>query len=359
MEQQVKEVLRQIVHPDVEKDIVEAGYVHDIVAKEDLIVVSLLFPLQRDPFAKQIRKAAEEALIAAFPGREVSCYIHKEPRKRKPPKNPYNIPADSGSANIKHIIAVTSGKGGVGKSTVTANLALALQQMGYEVGILDADVYGPSQTNMLKSSLTPGMIERDGREWIEPIRPFGVPMMSMSMFIKYGEPIIWRGTMAHTALRQFVHDTYWGDLDFLLIDMPPGTGDIHLSITSEMSLSGAIIVTTPQEVALSAVMRGVNMLRHPDVAVQLLGLIENMAWFTHEEHPDERYYIFGKNGGADLADKLEIPLLGQIPIVQSIMESGDGGTPAVILSEVVNRYYQQIAYKIVDMFGGKQSIKCR
>lgn len=359
MEQEVKKVLQQIIYPDTGKDIIESGLIHEIVVKDELIVVSLKFRLKRDPFAKQVRKAAEDALVAAFPGREISCYIHKEIPKRVPPKSPYKEINDSGTANIKHIIAITSGKGGVGKSTVTTNLAISLQQMGYNVGILDADVYGPSQTNLLKSSLEPGMIKRDGREWIEPIMPFGVPMMSMSMFIKPGDPIIWRGTMAHTALRQFLHDTYWGNLDFLLIDMPPGTGDIHLSITSEVKLTGAIVVTTPQDVALSAVMRGINMFRHPQVDVPLMGLIENMSWFTPEEHPDERYYIFGEGGGVQYAEKLNIPLLGQIPIVQSIRWCSDEGFPAVIHSDIVAGYYQQISDKIVDMLGGKPSIKCR
>lgn len=348
----VKEVLEGIIYPPTEQNVIDAGLLHDVVIKDQLVVVSLYFNKKRDPFALKIRQQIETALIEAFPDKQISCYIHKEPRKRD--VKTITLPEKPSATNqIKRIIAVTSGKGGVGKSTVTMNMAITLQQMGYSVGILDADVYGPTQQSLLEGAyrLTPGVKVVDDREWVEPIEPFGVKMMSMSMFVKYGTPILWRGTMAHSALRQFLHETFWGPLDFLLIDMPPGTGDIHLSITSEVKLSGAVIVTTPQEVALSAVTRGYNMLRHEELQVPVLGLIENMSWFTPEEHPDERYYIFGKGGGKAYADKYCIPFLGQIPIIQSIMQGCEEGFPAVFSSKEVKQYYLDICEKLVEKVG--------
>ncbi len=245
------------------------------------------------------------------------------------------------------ILAVASGKGGVGKSTVTANLAVALNNLGYRVGILDADVYGPSQPKMFGlEGYVPEAVQEEGRTTCCPPRR-GIRIMSIGFFIKPSDALLWRGAMATNALRQMIHQTRWGELDFLLIDLPPGTCDVHLSILSELRLNGAVIVSTPQQVAVADVLRGIEMFRHSQVGVPVAGIIENMAWFTPAELPENRYYLFGR-GARALAERCGVDFLGEIPIVQSIMEGGDAGTPGSTIDARVEETYRTIARKIVE-----------
>jgi len=233
--------------------------------------------------------------------------------------------------HVKNIIAIASGKGGVGKSTVAANLAVALAQSGASVGLIDADVYGPSVPKMFGvEGRRPSAHTAEGVEWIIPVEKYGVKLLSVGFFIKPEDAVIWRGPMATSALKQLITQGDWGTLDYLLIDLPPGTGDVHLTMVQEVPVTGVVIVSTPQDVALADVIKGINMFTGEKINVPVLGLVENMAWFTPEELPDNKYYIFGKEGCKKLADKMQIPLLGQVPIVQGIRESGDAGKPVAI-----------------------------
>ena len=291
------------------------------------ISFSLIFQKDNDPFLKSVVKAAETAL-RTYIDPNIVPHIHTKFVKQnlQSPISNHQSPI-----HASHVIAIHSGKGGVGKSTVTANLAVALAQQGYRVGLLDADIHGPSMPKMFHTEdCRPFSVEEDGRTLIEPIEQYGVKMLSIGFFVDPGQAVIWRGGMASNAIKQLIDDAHWGELDYFLIDLPPGTSDIHLTLISSVQLTGVIVVTTPQPVALVDARKGVEMFRNEKVNVPILGLIENMAWFTPAELPENRYYIFGKDGGKALAAELNIPLLGQIPLVQSIREGGDEGTPIAL-----------------------------
>ena len=251
---------------------------------------------------------------------------------------------------MKNVIAISSGKGGVGKSTVSANLAIALARLGYKVGLLDADIFGPSIPKMFSvEDERPYSENIDGRDLILPIEKFGVKILSIGFFVDPEQAILWRGGMASNALKQLIADAAWGELDYFLIDLPPGTSDIHLTIVQCLALTGAVVVTTPQEVSLAAAIKGVNMFINEKVAVPILGLVENMAWFTPAELPENRYYIFGKDGGKRMAEAYNIPLIGQIPLVQSICESGDEGIPIAMKAESPDaQAFLQVAAALVE-----------
>jgi len=251
---------------------------------------------------------------------------------------------------VKNIIAIASGKGGVGKSTITANLAVALAQMGFSVGLVDADIYGPSMPMMFDvESEHPKNINIDGKNKINPVESYGVKLLSIGFFAKKGEAVVWRGPMATNALNQMIRDAHWGDLDFLLIDLPPGTGDIHLSLVQSVPVTGAVIVSTPQAVALADARKGVSMFAMDAINVPVLGLIENMAYFTPEELPNNKYYIFGKEGARELAEELNTPFLGEVPIIQSIRESGDVGRPAILQENTIaSKAFNHIATRVVE-----------
>ena len=252
-------------------------------------------------------------------------------------------------AGIGKVLAVASGKGGVGKSTVTANLAVALRNMGFRVGILDADIYGPSQPKMFGvEGYLPDAVQEEGADHIVPAEPMDIRLMSIGFFIKPTDALLWRGAMAVSALKQMIHQTKWGTLDFLLADLPPGTGDVHLSIIGELKIDSAVIVSTPQQVAVADVVRGVEMFRNENVNIPVAGIIENMAWFTPEELPENRYYLFGKGGARRFAEEHGVDFLGEIPIVQSIMEGSDEGRPAAGIDPRVEKWYCGIAEKIVE-----------
>jgi len=321
------EVLEKIHHPETKESIVSSGMVNDVSYREGELWIGLQFSKANDPFIQSIKKACVRAINGTF-GEDTLQKGHIQVLVPEPPPQREVLP------HVKNIIAVASGKGGVGKSTVAANLAVALAQAGSRVGLIDADVYGPSVPKMFDvEGERPSARTEDGVEWIMPLEKYGVKLLSVGLFIKPEDAVIWRGPMATSALKQLITQGDWGELDYLLIDLPPGTGDVHLTMVQEVPVTGVVIVSTPQDVALADVIKGINMFAGEKINVPVLGLVENMSWFTPEELPDNKYYIFGKDGCKDLAEKMGIPLLGQIPIVQGIRESGDSGRPVAISSD--------------------------
>ena len=331
--QQIIDALRTVRYPGTGKDIIASGMLEDDIRISGFAVsFSLIFPKENDPFRKSLIRAAETAVKTYVdPNAEVT--IHEKFVRS------YGTSAEAGKAPegqksvalTPHIIAISSGKGGVGKSTVACNLAVSLAQMGYRVGLLDADIHGPSQPKMLHAEgYRPMAVTIDGRDLIEPVEAYGVKMLSIGFFVDEDQAVVWRGGMASNAIKQLIEEADWGELDYFLIDLPPGTSDIHLTIVQELHLTGAIIVTTPQPVALADARKGVDMFRNEKIGVPVLGIVENMAWFTPAELPENKYYIFGKDGGKALAEEMQVPLLGQIPLVQSIREGGDNGEPIAL-----------------------------
>lgn len=344
MEHKIERLLAAVIHPETGHNLMESGMVEQIAAKDDRIAVTLRFAKTRDPFAVKLKNQVESVLREAFPQATVAVLIKEGGKAPRPePKS------RTTTGGIAHVIAVASGKGGVGKSTVTANLAIALRNMGFRVGILDADIYGPSQPKMFGAEgYLPEAIQEEGEDRILPAESMDVKLMSIGFFIKPTDALLWRGAMAVNALKQMIHQTRWGTLDFLLCDLPPGTGDVHLSIIGELKIDAAVIVSTPQQVAVADVVRGVELFRNESVSVPVAGIIENMAWFTPEELPENRYYIFGKGGARRFAEQSGVELLGEIPIIQSIMEGSDAGTPAAGIDPRVEEPYRNIAEKIVE-----------
>lgn len=346
MEQRIKTLLARIVHPESGRDIVESGIVERIDAGEDRVSVALRFEKAHDPFAVKIKRQVEETLageLALDPSR-IAVLVREAAPKAAPASAPRTL-----TGGIGRVLAVASGKGGVGKSTVTANLALTLRNMGYRVGILDADIYGPSQPKMFGVEDYLPQAERiDGEDCILPAEAMGIKLMSIGFFIKPSDALIWRDAMATNALRQMIHQTRWGGLDFLLVDFPPGTGGVHLAVISELTIVGAVIVSTPQQVAVADVRRGVEMFRAEKIDIPVAGIIENMAWFTPKELPENRYYLFGRGGARAFAEGNGIPFLGEIPIVQSVMEGSEEGRPAAGTDPLVESRYRAIAEKVVE-----------
>lgn len=342
----IEGLLRGVIHPESGENIVDGGFVDGITAGEGRITVSLRFKKTRDPFAVKLKNQVQTLLEEHYPEMKGNITVFV---KEAVPARPVEELRRTTTGGIRHIVAVASGKGGVGKSTVAANLALTLRNMGYRVGLLDADIYGPSQPKMFGcEGYVPEAERIDGYDYIVPVDVKGIKLISIGFFIRPTDALLWRGAMATNALKQLIHQTLWGELDFLLIDLPPGTGDVHLSIISELKVDGAVIVSTPQQVAVADVVRGVEMFRNEKVAIPVLGIIENMAWFTPAELPDHRYYIFGHGGAAAYARSCDVPFLGEIPIIQSIMEGGESGSPAVESDSAVSGFYRQTAEKIVD-----------
>ena len=319
----ITDALRQVIYPGTKKNIVESGMLADNIRIDGMKVsFSIIFPRDTDPFLKSTLKAAE-AQIHYSVSKDVEVTITPEFKSAPRPEVGNLLPG------VKNIIAVSSGKGGVGKSTVSANLAIALAKLGYKVGLLDTDIFGPSMPKMCGvEDARPCAVEKEGRQLIEPIEKYGVKLLSIGFFVNPDVATLWRGGMATAALKQLIGDADWGDLDYFILDTPPGTSDIHLTLLQTISITGAVIVSTPQKVALADAVKGIDMYTNDKVNVPVLGLIENMAYFTPAELPNNKYYIFGKDGCKNLAKKMGVPLLAQIPIVQSICESGDNGAPA-------------------------------
>ena len=341
----IMDALAKVRYPGTGKDLVTMGMVEDNIRIDgNKVSFSLLFEKPNDPFINSVVKAAETAILT-YVGEEVDIKgnITVDAKQAARPEPDKLLP------EVKNIIAVSSGKGGVGKSTVAANLAVALALQGHKVGLLDADIFGPSQPKMFNvEEARPYMVEVGGRELIEPAANYGVKLLSIGFFINKEDAVLWRGAMASNALKQLIGDANWGDLDYFLIDLPPGTSDIHLTMVQTLAITGAIVVSTPQEVALADARKGISMFTGEKINVPVLGLVENMSWFTPAELPENKYYLFGKEGGKRLAEELNIPLLGQIPIVQSICEGGDSGKPVALNPDsITGQAFQKLAENVV------------
>lgn len=335
--------LETVRYPGTGKNLVEAGMVDDNMRIDGMNVsFSLLFEKPTDPFIKSVVKAAETA-IHTYVDRNVVVDISVKSKQAPRPEAGKLLP------QVKNIIGVSSGKGGVGKSTVAANLAVALAKMGHKVGLLDADIFGPSMPKMFQvEDARPHAEQIDGRDMIIPVEKYGVKLLSIGFFVDPDQATLWRGGMASNALKQLIGDAAWGDLDYFLIDLPPGTSDIHLTIVQTLAMTGAIVVSTPQDVALADARKGINMFTNDKVNVPILGLIENMSWFTPAELPENKYYIFGKEGAKKLAEEMNVPLLGQIPLVQSIREGGDDGKPVVLNEDsITGQAFMKLAENVV------------
>ena len=319
----IMDALATVTYAGTKKNLVESEMIADTPSiNGQKVKVILVFPRDTDPFLKSTVKAAEAA-IKYHCGQDVEVTIATEFKSKPRPEVEKLLP------DVKNIIAVSSGKGGVGKSTVAANLAIALARLGYKVGLLDTDIFGPSVPKMFHvEDARPYAVNKDGRDLIEPVEQYGVKLLSIGFFVNPDTATLWRGGMATSALKQLIADADWGELDYFILDTPPGTSDIHLTLLQTLSITGAVIVSTPQQVALADARKGIDMYRNDKVNVPILGLIENMAWFTPAELPENKYYIFGKEGCKQLAQEMNVPLLAQIPLVQSICENGDEGTPA-------------------------------
>lgn len=341
----ILDALETVRYPGTGKNLAEAGMIDDDMRIDGMKVsFSLIFEKPTDPFIKSVVKAAEAAVLT-YVGREVEIEGNISVKTRQAPRPE----AGKMLPRVKHILGVSSGKGGVGKSTVAANLAVALVKMGYRVGLLDADIFGPSMPKMFRvEDARPYSGQIDGRDMIVPVGKYGVKLLSIGFFVDPGQATLWRGGMASNALKQLIGDAAWGELDYFLIDLPPGTSDIHLTVVQTLAMTGAIVVSTPQDVALADARKGIRMFTNEKVNVPVLGLIENMSWFTPAELPENRYYIFGKEGAKRLAEEMHIPLLGQIPLVQCIRESGDDGRPVVLdETSVTGQAFMQLAESVV------------
>ena len=357
----ITDALATVRYPGTGKNLVEAEMVEDDLRIDGMSVsFSLLFERETDPFLKSVVKAAETA-IHTYVDKDVRVTINVKTTQARRPEPGKMLP------QVRNVIAVSSGKGGVGKSTVAANLAVALARLGYKVGLLDADIFGPSMPKMFHMEAERIFAEeKEGRQLLIPAMKYGVKLLSIGFFVNPDTATLWRGGLASNALKQLIADTDWGELDYFILDTPPGTSDIHLTLLQNLAITGAVIVSTPQQVALADARKGIDMYRNDKVNVPILGLVENMSWFTPAELPDNRYYIFGREGVSRLAEEMQLPLLGQIPVVQRICESGDEGEPAAVhdntatgeafrtlaervVRETERRNREQPATKIVEM----------
>ena len=326
----ITDALATVRYPGTGKNLVEANMIEDDLRIDGMNVsFSIIFEKSTDPFMKSVLKAAETA-IHTYVDKGVNVTIKTKTIQAARPEPGKMLP------QVKNVIAVSSGKGGVGKSTVAANLAVALAQAGYKVGLLDADIFGPSMPKMFHMESENIFAEmKEGRQVLIPAMKYGVKLLSIGFFVNPETATLWRGGMASNALKQLIADSDWGELDYFILDTPPGTSDIHLTLLQNLAITGAVIVSTPQQVALADARKGIDMYRNDKVNVPILGLVENMAWFTPKELPENKYYIFGKGGVKQLAEEMQVPLLGEIPLVQGICESGDEGEPAAVHADTM------------------------
>lgn len=343
--EKVLHALSHVEEPDLKKDLVTLNMIEDIIIEGDHVTFTVILTTPACPLKDLIENACRNA-IAHFISAEVKVTVKMTSRVTTQKNQPLN--------NISNIIVVASGKGGVGKSTVSSNIALGLAKKGARVGLIDADIYGPSIPIMFGvEDAKPEAIQTpEGKTRIQPIEKFGIKLLSIGFFTDPEQPIPWRGPMASNAVKQLFNDADWGDLDYLVVDLPPGTGDIHITLTQTYPVAGAVIVTTPQKVALADTKKGIGMFMMNAINVPVLGIVENMSYFTPAELPENKYYIFGKGGGKSLAEKFDVPFLGEIPLVQSISEAGDGGEPVILqdgnpmsvaFMNVAERVAQQVA----------------
>ncbi|MBE2229452.1 MAG: Mrp/NBP35 family ATP-binding protein [Chitinophagaceae bacterium] len=330
--EKVLEALSNVQEPDLGKDLVTLNMVKDIEISGNTVSFTVVLTTPACPLKDMIRNACVNA-IHILVNKEADVQVNFT-------ANTTTKRVDEGAVlpKVKNIIAVVSGKGGVGKSTVSANLALALSQGGAKVGLMDADIYGPSVPIMFGvRGERPLMMDIEGKGMIIPLERFGIKLMSIGLLVDEKNAVVWRGPMASSAIRQFVTDVYWDELDYLVIDMPPGTGDIHLTLMQTVPVTGAVIVTTPQDVALADAKKGIAMFGQAQLNIPIIGLVENMSYFVPAELPDNKYFIFGKEGGKRLADEYDLPFLGQIPLVQSIREGGDQGVPIMMSDDAITK----------------------
>lgn len=333
---EIRDVLTEIKYPGTSKNIVELDMVQHIRIEGDKVMFRLVFQKSDDPFVMTIKKKCQALLVDYNEVEIETIFMHDLER-------PLSL------EKVTNIIAVSSGKGGVGKSTVAANLAVALSMQGYKVGLVDADIFGPSVPKMFGcEDAQPYMEKVDNQDMIVPVEKYGVKILSIGFFVDPASATVWRGPMASNALKQMVEQGYWDELDYMLIDLPPGTSDIHLTLVQTVALTGAIVVSTPQQVALADAIKGINMFESPGIDVPVIGLVENMAWFTPAELPENKYYIFGKEGAKKLAEEKGLRLLGQIPVVQSICDGGDAGTPVALNPDsITGAAFTQLAEEVV------------
>ena len=345
----ITDALATVRYPGNGKTLVENSMIADDIRIDgDSVSFTLIFDKPTDPFMKSMVKAAETA-IHTYISPDIKVTVNTASRQPAPAQ--VQLLAD-----VKNIIGVSSGKGGVGKSTVAANLAVALAREGYKVGLLDADIFGPSIPKMFGIEDEQLYIhDVDGRQMIIPIERYGVKLLSIGFLVDKDKAVLWRGSMASNALKQLIGEADWGELDYFLIDMPPGTSDIHLTLVQTLAMTGVVVVTTPQEVALADARKGISMFQDDKVNVPILGLVENMAYFTPAPHPEERYYIFGREGGIRLAEKLGVRLLAQIPLVGTIADSGDNGAPVALTDSITGHAFAHLAHEVIDAVSERNS----
>lgn len=340
---EVRDLLMEVKYPGTAKNIVGLDMVQNIRIEGEKVLFRLVFQRPSDPFVAAIQKksAAIVKEKGGFEEVEIETVFAQD------------VERPGSLEKVKNIIAISSGKGGVGKSTVSANLAVALASLGYKVGLIDADIFGPSIPKMFGcEDAKPYMTEVDGKQYIVPAEQYGVKLLSIGFFVDPSSATVWRGPMASNALKQMVEQGFWDELDYMLIDLPPGTSDIHLTLVQTMALTGAIVVSTPQQVALADAIKGINMFESPGIGVPVLGLVENMAWFTPAELPGNKYYIFGKDGCKKLAEEKGLKLLGEIPVVQSICEGGDAGKPVALEPDsITGTAFVELAQNLVTVVG--------
>ena len=343
-QKQITDALKLVQYPGTDKDIMGLDMVRNLKIEGKKIGFDLVFQKSDDPNIIPLKKACVSAILK-FVDKDAEIKGNIKVKAMHVADEPTVLP------KVKNIIAIASGKGGVGKSTVASNLAVALAKAGTKVGLIDADIFGPSVPKMFGAETArPNLIQVDGKDLIEPHEKYDVKMLSIGFFVDPEQATVWRGPMASNALKQMIEEGNWGELDYVLIDLPPGTSDIHLTLVQTVPVTGAIVVSTPQEVALADAVKGISMFEGPGVNVPVLGMVENMAWFTPAELPENKYYIFGKEGCKKLAEEKGIELLGQIPIVQSIREGGDNGTPAAVNQDsVVGKAFGELASKLVKV----------
>jgi ATP-binding protein involved in chromosome partitioning len=341
-EELILSVLSKVIHPAAQKSIVELGMIHDLHINQNQITFTIFSNKVKDPLLESIKKVCIN-VIKKEVSENIEINILTQTKQIVQEESKDILP------HAKNIIAISSGKGGVGKSTIASNMAVALAALGYKTGLIDADIFGPSIPKMFDlENIQIGMIQKGNRNLIVPAEKYGVKLLSVGFFVKPEDATIWRGPMASNVLKQLITEADWGELDFLLFDLPPGTSDIHLTLVQTLALTGAVVVSTPQTVALADAIKGIQMFRSEKINVPILGLVENMAWFTPAELPNNKYYIFGKDGCKALAEKENIPLIGQIPIVQNICESGDKGKPEALNQDsIIGKEFIELAKKLV------------
>jgi ATP-binding protein involved in chromosome partitioning len=343
---QILNALAKVIHPEKKKDIVSLGLVNEIESDENGITLTLVPERSNDPFISSLKSSVVKVLKEELGADAVIKEIKIQPKvvvakEAQITENPLS--------EVKNIIAVSSGKGGVGKTTIAVNLAVALARKGYKVGLLDADIFGPSVPIMFDAKDYKPEVKRDNNsDRIIPLDKYGVKVLSIGFFVDPAEAVVWRGPMASSFLKQLITQGDWGSLDFLLVDMPPGTSDIHLTLVQEVSVTGAIVISTPQEVALADAVKGISMFRSEKINVPVLGLVENMSWFTPAELPENKYYIFGKGGCKKLSAEMNVPLLGQIPVVQSICEGSDNGNPVALEDNLTGNAFMLLADNLIE-----------